>query len=56
MSGASLGHLADFTPVDADLFERHSKFARSALPSSLPLWARPQVQAKIEMIELIEVS
>jgi ABC-type ATPase involved in cell division len=55
--GEVLGHVAGFDRVDADLLERVGEaLASSALSSSLARWARPRVQAKIEAMELVEVS
>jgi hypothetical protein len=56
-AGQVLGHEAAFDGVDADLLQRLGELSPDrALSSSLARWARPRVQAKIEAIELVEVS
>jgi len=51
-----LGHEAGFDGIDADLSSVAANFASASLLSSLARCDSPRVQAKIEAIELVEVS
>ena len=50
-----LGHLAALDGVDETCSSVLANSVTAGVPSSLPRWARPRVQAKIDAIGLVEV-